>query len=238
MLKSDTGITSIRTYTLSSKPTAASVNLAVTEHSNEQYNECSSVNHTSSVTPLTIKHFCCNEENYPSPSYHDALQGDSSGECSDAGGSRGNPLLIDDNSSSSNFGVSHDHHEASHDQALHDHHEASHDQALHDHHEASHDQALHDHHKASHDQASHDYHEASHDYSEVLHNHIRASHDHIPRYGIHISSSSKHKHTEASHDGHMSHTSKNDKQKVASLVVCVLNPYLKKGKIANKVMCI
>ena len=42
--------------------------------------------------------------------------------------------------------------------------------------------------------------------------------------------------TAASHDRHMtSSNGKCDKQKVASLVVSVLNPYLKKGKITNKV---
>ena len=222
MLKSDTSVTSTRTCPLSSKPMVASVNPAVTDHSSED-NESSLVNHTSSVTPLAIKHFCCNEESYPSPSYHEAPQGGSSGGCSDVGGSLENPLLIDDSSSSSKFGISHDHHKASH----------GHHKVSHDHHEASHDQASRDYHETS-----HDHHEPLHDYSEVSHDHIRASHDHIPRYGIHVSNSSKDKHTEASHDGHMSHNSKNDKQKVASLVVCVLNPYLKKGRITNKVMFI
>ena len=67
--------------------------------------------------------------------------------------------------------------------------------------------------------------EISHDQHEALHDHIKPSHD------IYMSN----EHTEASHDAHVSHSSKHDKQKVASLVVCILNPYLKKGRITNKV---
>lgn len=75
--------------------------------------------------------------------------------------------------------------------------------------------------EVSHDQSkgSHDHHEASHAHNEVSHDHNEASHDH----------------NEVSHDAHMRHNNKHDKQKVANLVVCVLNPYLKKGRIANKV---
>lgn len=77
-------------------------------------------------------------------------------------------------------------------------------------------------------EASHDHIEVSHDPSEALHDHIEASHD------THMSSSNEHS-TKALHNIHMSYSNKQDKQKVANLVVCILNPYLKKGRIASKV---
>lgn len=78
--------------------------------------------------------------------------------------------------------------------------------------------------------------ETSHDYSEASHDHSMTSHDiHMSNDNEHCTEAS-HDYSVASHDTHMSHNSKHDKQKVANLVVCVLNPYLKKGRIANKVM--
>ena len=94
-------------------------------------------------------------------------------------------------------------------------------------------------------ETSHDHIEASPDHIKASHDHIKASHDihmsnnsecsealHIHRKSKNEGSKASHDHSKASHDAQ---NNKHDRQKVASLVVCVLNPYLKKGRIANKV---
>ena len=186
MLKSSNPITSSsssRTVTIPSTSMNESnsldlVHVPITDQSDKKCSGSSSMNHTLSCGPLTIKHFCSYEEETDpsSSSYYEAPQRYSSGECNDMGDHRENPLVVDDSSSS--IEISHDHHEGSHD-------------------------------------------------------HNKASHDHVSPHDTHMSSNSEH--TEASHATHVSHSSKHNKQKVASLVVCVLNPYLKKGRIANKV---
>ena len=182
MLKSsspDTSSTSSRAFPIPStsvNPSLDRGHAPSTDQSDKKYSDSGSVNHTLLYAPLTIKHFCSNEETNPSSSsslYHEVREGCSSEQDNDVGDCRENPLVVDDSNGSGNMEISHDHYEA--------------------------------------------------------------SHDHIPPHDIHMSSNNEH--TGASHDTRVSHSSKYNKQKVASLVVCVLNPYLKKGRISNKVMC-
>ena len=97
--------------------------------------------------------------------------------------------------------------------------------------DTSHDhiETSHEHSEVSHDQneTSHDHNEASHDPMKSNDEHSKVSHDTHRRR-------SKGDHTKT-HDTHTNHSNDHDKQKVANLVVCILNPYLKKGRIANKV---
>ena len=153
----------------------------------------------------TVKRFCSNEETHPSLSSHHEGVQEMMIH-NDIGSSKEHPLLIDD-SSSSCIDTSHDHIETSH-----EHSEVSHDQN-----ETSHD----------HNKASHDHSKASHDPMKSNDEHSKVSHDTHRRR-------SKGDHTKT-HDTHTNHSNDHDKQKVANLVVCILNPYLKKGRIANKV---
>lgn len=176
-----------------------------------------------SYAPLSIQHFCHNEETHSSSSYCGAGQERiGQGNEQNMGDSKDRPLVLDD--SDSNFETSHDHIEASPD----------HVKASHDHIEASLD----------HNMVSHDHIEVSHDHIEASHDiHMRNNNEHSET--LHIHRNSKNEDSKASHDqskaSHDTQNNKHDRQKVASLVVCVLNPYLKKGRIANKVwkiMCL
>lgn len=215
-------VTDDRTSPILSTSVDPPLNIPKIDQSDKDFNEnikSTSINHatasgsecSSKFTP-TIRHFY--------PSYHKAPQRamDGSPGHSDIVGSKEHPLVINDDSSSSSE-VSRSHSEASHD----------HNEVSHDHNEVSHD----------HSTALHDHNKVSHDHNEASHVHIKASRDHNERTGLSHNSrdgiSGLH-HAKASHDAHMSHSKgKHDKQKVASLVVSVLNPYLKNGGISSKV---
>ena len=231
-------ITSGRTLSLPGTSMESSEYAPITEQSDKKRLSAKSSSITQ-ASSLTVKHFCSNEETYPSlSSHHEGVQ-----EMiihNDMGSSKEHPLLIDD--SSSCIDTSHDHIETSH-----EHSEVSHDQneTSHDHNKASHD-----HSKVSYDpmksndkhsEVSHDQNETSHAHNEGSRDHSKASHDPMKSTDEHSKVShdthrrrSKGDHTKT-HDTHTNHSNDHDKQKVANLVVCILNPYLKKGRIANKV---
>lgn len=208
-------ITSGRTLSLPGSSMESTEYAPMTDHNDKK---CVSIK-SSSVTQsssVTVRHCCSSEKTHPSH-YESPQEMMRHGD--DVGDSKEHPLVIDD-SSSSCIDTSHDHIEESHE----------HSEASHDHNETSHD----------HDKASHDHSEASHDHNEASHDHTKASHDHMrsnehseASHDVHRNKSERTK----THDTHMNHvhSSSHDKQKVANLVVCILNPYLKKGRIANKV---
>ena len=84
-----------------------------------------------------------------------------------------------------------------------------------------------------HTEASHDHNERSHDHNKVSHDRMRSNNDEHSETSNDVCRSKSER--TKTHDTHMNHSSSHDKQKVANLVVCILNPYLKKGRIANKV---